>query len=351
MNFLTIKDIARRARVSHTTVSRVLNNKPGVKRATKERILDLIRELDYQPNLVARSLVMKRSRTLGLVITTIRNPFYLEVAQGVEDTARARGYSVFFCCTNFSISREEESIRDLRRKGVDGIILSSAHTRDPYVASLVEQEFPTVLVNRRVLEPDLAGKMDYIGVDNVKAGEMAVDHLLQVGRRRVAVISGNKDSSITIERMKGIRRALKKHHVELDDEMVFEGDYLKKSGYDGALYFLSRTGLPDAILCLNDYMALGVYDALMERGVSIPETVSLMGFNDIEFSSLQVVGLTTISQKNYLLGSMAVQRLVDRVEGAKAGVEYVLEPELIVRKTCGHVRSGLSNYTGIREGG
>jgi len=350
MNFLTIKDIARRAQVSHTTVSRVLNNKPGVKRATKDRILRLIRELDYQPNLVARSLVMKRSRTLGLVITTIRNPFYLELAQGLEDTARARGYSVFFCCTNFSISREEESIRELRRKGVDGIILSSAHIKDLYVSSLVEQQFPAVLVNRRVLEPDLTGKMDYIGVDNVKAGEMAVEHLLKVGRRRFGVISGSEDSSITIERMAGIRTALQKHHLVLDETMVFEGDYLKKSGYDGALYFLSRTELPDAILCLNDYMALGVYDALTERGIDVPEMVSLMGFNDIEFASLQVVGLTTISQKKYLLGSMAVQRLIDRIEGAKPGVEYILEPELIIRKTCGYLKSGLSNYK-VKKGG
>jgi len=352
MSFLTIKDIARLAQVSHTTVSRVLNNKPGVRQATKDRILNLVRELNYQPNLVARSLVMKRSRTLGMVITSIRNPFYLELAQGIEHTARSLGYSVFLCCTNFDLSREEEHVKELRRKGVDGIILSSAHVKDPYVAALVEEGFPLVLVNRRIVEPDLSGKMDYIGVDNVRGAEMAVEHLLQMGRYPIGIITGIKESSVTLERLEGVRTALEKHGLAVDDSFFFEGDYLKGSGYEGARYFLSRTDPPNAIFAFNDYMALGVYDALLKRKVKVPEDISVIGFNDIEFASSDMVSLSTISQKKHVLGSMAVRRLIDRIEGAAPGMQQILEPELIVRRSSDYVvrEPDIQSYQRSRRG-
>ena len=310
MGYLTIKDIARLAHVSHTTVSRVLNERPGVKKATRERILKLIRELDYQPNLVARSLVMKKSKTLGLIITTIRNPFYLELAQGIEDTARSSGYNVILCCTNYDLSLEGEHIRELRRKGIDGIILSSAHIRDEHVAALAQEGFPLVLVNRKVLEPDLSGKVDYVGVDNIKGGEMALEHLLNMGHRRIGIVKGSLESSVTMERMEGARRALNKHDLSIDDDLIIRGDYLKGTGYEAAKRFLSYTHPPTAIFSFNDYMALGVYDALLEKGVRVPEDVALLGFNDIEFASLGMVGLSTVSQKKYSMGAMAVRRLM-----------------------------------------
>ncbi|RLB08119.1 MAG: LacI family transcriptional regulator [Deltaproteobacteria bacterium] len=335
MKPLTIKDVARLAHVSHTTVSRVLNERPGVKEATRERILRLVRELDYQPNLLARSLVVKRSKTLGMIITTIRNPFYLELAQGIEDTARSFGYNVILCCTNYDISLEGEHIRELKRKGVDGIILTSAHIKDRHVATLVQEGFPLILVNRKVLDPDLSGKVDYIGVDNIKGGEMALEHLLRMGHRRIGIVRGSLESSVTMERMEGARRALQRYGLCVDDDLVFGGDYLKGTGYEAAKRFLSLPHPPTAIFSLNDYMALGVYDALLEEGVRVPEDMALLGFNDIEFASLHMVGLSTVSQKKYTLGSMAVRRLMERIEGDQAGREYILEPELIIRRSCG----------------
>jgi LacI family transcriptional regulator len=342
VKFVTIKDIARLAGVSHTTVSRVLNNKPGVKEGTRQRIVQVISDLEYEPNLVARSLVMKKSRTLGMVITTIRNPFYLELAQGIEDTARSFGYSVYLCCTNYDLAREEEHIKVLRRKGVDGIIVSSAHVNDAYIASVVEEDFPIVLVNRRVLEPDLSDRVDYIGVNNVKGGEIAVEHVVKMGRRRIGLITGNRDSSITVERMTGTRRVLERYGIPVDERLIFEGDFLQQSGYDGSIHFLSLKEPPDAVVSFNDYMALGVYDALMQHGVRVPDDIALVGFNDIEFASLQMVSLTTISQKKYVLGFMAVRRLMQRIAGEQAGLEWILEPELIIRRSCGYFSSGYS---------
>jgi LacI family transcriptional regulator len=336
LNAATLKDIARLAHVSHTTVSRVINGKPGVKNATKQRILQLVKELDYQPNLVARSLVVKRSKNLGLIITTIRNPFYLELAQGIEDTARSYQYNVILCCTNYDLSLEGEHIRELKRRGVDGIILTSAQIKDQHVAALAHEGFPLVLVNRRVLEPDLSEKVDYIGIDNVKGGEMALGHLMRMGHRRIGIIRGSLESSVTVERMEGACRALARYGLAMEDDLVFGGDYLKGTGYEAAKRFLSMSEPPTAIFSLNDSMALGVYDALMEQGVRVPEDVALMGFNDIEFAALKMVDLSTISQKKYTLGSMAVRRLMERIEGDQAGREWILEPELIIRRSCGY---------------
>jgi LacI family transcriptional regulator len=332
----TIKDIARLARVSHMTVSRVINNRPGVKAATKQRIMQLVKELDYQPNLVARSLVVKRSKNLGMIITTISNPFYLELAKGIEDTARSYGYNVILCCTNYDLSLEGEHIRELRRRGIDGIILTSAQVKDGHVAALAHEGFPLVLVNRRVLDPDLHALVDYIGIDNVKGGEMALEHLIKLGHRRIGIIRGSLDSSVTVERMEGACRALTSYGISPEDDLVFAGDYLKGTGYEAARRFLSLPIPPTAIFSLNDYMAFGVYDALTEQGIRVPEDMALMGFNDIELASLKMVGLSTISQKKYTLGSMAVRRLMERIEGAEAGREWVLEPELVIRKSCGY---------------
>jgi LacI family transcriptional regulator len=336
LNSATLKDIARLAHVSHTTVSRVINGKPGVKLATKQKILQLVKELDYQPNLVARSLVVKRSKNLGMIITTISNPFYLELAKGIEDTARLFQYNVILCCTNYDLSLEGEHIRELRRRGIDGIILTSAQVKDGHVSALAHEGFPLVLVNRRVLDPDLHAQVDYIGIDNVKGGEMALEHLLKLGHRRIGIIRGSLDSSVTVERMEGARRALARYGLPMEDDLVFGGDYLKGTGYEAAKRFLSLPHPPTAIFSLNDYMAFGVYDALMEQGVRVPEDMALMGFNDIELASLKMVGLSTISQKKYTLGSMAVRRLMERIEGAQPGTEWILEPELIIRKSCGY---------------
>lgn len=339
----TIKDIARLAHVSHMTVSRVINGKPGVKAATKQRILRLVKELDYQPNLVARSLVVKRSKNMGMIITTIRNPFYIELAQGIEDTARSCGYNVILCCTNYELSLEGEHIRELKRRGVDGIILTSAQMRDGHVTVLAEEGFPLVLVNRRVVDPDLSGKVDYIGIDNVKGGEVALEHLLRMGHRRIGIVRGSLESSVTMERMEGARRALARYGLSLEEDFVFGGDYLKGTGYEAAKRFLSLSHPPTAIFSLNDYMAMGVYDALMEQGVRVPEDMALVGCNDIEFASHKMVSLSTISQKKYTLGSMAVRRLIERIEGAAVGRECILEPELIIRRSCGYLIRGYSD--------
>ncbi|HUL29860.1 MAG TPA: LacI family DNA-binding transcriptional regulator [Thermodesulfobacteriota bacterium] len=333
----TIKDIARKANVSHTTVSRALNDKSRIKGETKEKILSIAKELNYRPDFIARSLVMRRTNTLGLVITTIANPFYTELSQGIETTAIRLGYNIILCSTNYHLSDEKKYIDMLQSKGVDGIIFTSAHMGDANIVALAEEGFPMILVNRRTYDPAVRNKVDYVGVDNIHGGFLAVEHLIKLGHKRIGVIGGSSESSVGFERLEGGKKALAHYGLEMMGDYFLGGDFLKGSGYQGGKRFLEMKERPTAIFATNDYMALGTYQAMTEEGVKVPEEMALVGFNDIEFASMKGIELTTVGQKKFEMGALAVKTLVERVEGKKAGPpeEIVLEPELIVRKTCG----------------
>ena len=252
----TIKDIARMAKVSHTTVSRALNNKSRIRNETKEKILSIAKELNYRPNFIARSLVMRRTKTLGLVITTIANPFYTELAQGIETTAISLGYNIILCSTNYDLSVEKQYIDMLRSKGVDGIIFTSAHMGDPNIIGLAEEGFPIILVNRRTYHPIVREKVDYVGVDNILGGFLAVEHLIKLGHERIGVIGGSSESSVGFERLEGGKKALAAYGLEEKGDYFLEGDFLKGSGYRGGKQFLKMAEPPTAIFATNDYMAL-----------------------------------------------------------------------------------------------
>lgn len=326
------------ASVSHTTVSRALNNKSRIRNETKEKILSIARALNYQPNFIARSLVMKRTKTLGLVITTIVNPFYNELAQGIEATARDLGYNIIFCSTHSDLLTEKQYISMLRSKGVDGIIFSSAHMEDPNIVALAEEAFPIILVNRRTYHPIVKEKVDYVGVDNILGGFLAVEHLIRLGHQRIGMIGGSSESSVGLERLEGGKNALGAYHLEQRHDYFLEGDFLKESGYQGGRRFLKMAEPPTAIFATNDYMALGSYQAISDEGLRIPEDIALIGFNDIEFTAMKGIELTTIGQKKYEMGALAVKILVEKIEGGEgkpSAKEIFLKPELIVRKTCG----------------
>jgi LacI family transcriptional regulator len=338
----TIKDIARLASVSHTTVSRALNDRPRVSRRTKERVRAIARKLNYQPNVAARSLKIRRTKTLGLVITTIINPFYPELAQGIENTAREMGYNIILCSTNYDIDLEKKHIDMLRGRGVDGIIFTSTHTRDPNVEGLINEKFPIILVNRKIYDEAVASRVDYVVVNNVHGGVMAVDHLIRMGHRRIGIIVGLPQSSASIERLEGAKRALAMHGLALDPELVVAGDFLMTSGEVAARKFSKMLSRPTAVFAVNDYMALGAMQGFIEAGFHIPHDVALMGFNDIEITRMRNIELSTVGQKTSEMGSIAVRTLVEKIEGEAFGLvkQIILEPELVIRRSCGHAIRG-----------
>jgi len=339
---INIKDIARMANVSHTTVSRALNNKSRIRKETKEKILSIAQALNYQPNFIARSLVMKRTKTLGLVITTISNPFYIELAQGIEATARGLGYNIILCSTHSDLSIEKQHIDMLRSKGVDGIIFTSAHMGDPNIIALAEEGYPIILVNRRTYHPTVRENVDYVGVDNILGGFLAVEHLIKLGHKQIGIIGGSAESSVSFERLEGGKKAFDAYGLEPRADYFLGGDFLKMSGYKGGKQFINMADPPTAIFATNDYMALGTYQAMVEEEIKVPEKIALIGFNDIEFTAMKGIELTTIGQKKYEMGALAINTLVERVEGRKVepSKAIILEPELIIRKTCGFQLKG-----------
>lgn len=334
----TIKDIAKIAKVSATAVSRALNYRSGVSEKTRQKILNIAKKLDYQPNYVAKSLVSNRSYTIGLIVNNIADPFYPELALGIEEKANEFGYSLLLSNTNRSLEAEKRSLDMLRAKGIDGVIITTVTIDDPNIMPLVEDRFPFVLINRYCTDPYLENKTDYVVLDNYACGYKGVKHFYRLGHNRIALITGEMNTSTAMMRTKGAMQALKDHGMDLDSKLVVESGYVREKAYNAAKRLLAIKNRPTAFFAQDDYMALGVREAVLNEGLSIPEEVALMGVDDIEMASLTGVDLTTISQKKYEMGVMGVQILINKIKNATPHMvnKVVLEANLIRRKSCGY---------------
>lgn len=334
---ITIKDIAIIAKVSPTAVSMAINNRPGVSKKTQKDILQIAKKLKYRPNYIAKSLISKRSYSIGLIVNSIADPFYPELASGIQEKADELGYSLILCNTRRSLEVEKRSIDMLRSKGVDGLILVTVTVDDPHIKPLVEERFPFVLINRLSLAPFLQNKMDYVVVDNYAGGYLAVEHLYKLGHDRIAIIAGALNTSTAIQRTEGARKALLDYGVRQDSTLVVECGYIRQKAYEATKKLISKKNRPTAFFAQDDYMALGVREAVLGAGLRIPEDIAIMGFDNIEMGSLTGVELTTISQNKYEMGVMGVKILIDKIEKTTQGVvnKVVLEAKLIKRKTCG----------------
>jgi LacI family transcriptional regulator len=348
----TIKDIANLAKVSPTAVSMALNDSHRIGEETRKRILRIVKEFNYQPNFVARSLVSKKSRTLGLIITTIMNPFYPELAKGIEDKAMELGYNIILCSTKYDLKLEKYYIDILRSKGVDGIIFSSVEANDSNIKPLIEDRFPFILVNRRIHHRLLDKKIDYIVLDNVLGGYMAMEHLYNLGHRRIGVIAGSLKTSTAIERTGGVKKLLKDYGLKLNPDLLMECNFSKELAYNAMKKFLSIKKPPAAIFAENDYMALGAREAILDSGLKIPEDVALVGFDDIVITGLKGVEITTISQKKYEMGSLAVKILIDKIKNGSIPManQIILEPELVIRNSCGYRLYGYQSERPLKTG-
>ncbi len=330
----TLKEIAKAADVSSMTVSRALNRDGGVREETRKRIVKIAEKLNYHPNRIARALVSKRSNLVSLIVPDIKNQFFAELARGIEDKAREYGIHVIYSSSDNKPENLKNYIRYMMEMGVDGFILASVRLREPIVEELVQQRFPVVLVNRK-----LSGeKGNYVVIDNFKGAYMITEHLIKCGNRKIGIIMGSSEMSTARERMGGYRKALSDYSLPLKKEYVFQGTFARDTGYKGAKRLLALKDRPDAIFAGSDHFALGVFDATYEAGIKIPEDIALAGFDDTEFSAHTRIGLTTVSQRKYEMGSMGFQILFRFIEGEEKDFvnRIVLEPRLIIRKSCGY---------------
>ncbi len=341
---VNIKEVARVANVSPSTVSLVMNNGPGVSDETRYRVQKIVEALGYRPNMVARSLVKGRSHAIAFFITSSLNPVFPELAAGMEEVLRKHGYSLSIISTHGDKYLEAVEIETLRSRGIDGIITSDASIDGQNLIPLVRSGYPVVSIMRRVYD---AEDMDYVIVDGIMGSYLAAEHLIRMGHNRIAMIRGPMNTSTGIERFQGAVKALEDYGIPLINTLVYQGDFFHKSGYEGTRQFLNLPNdqRPTAIYATNDDMALGAFEAILDAGLRIPHDVALAGFNNVATTGLRSVEITTISQSKQEMGRLGVQRLIDKIEkkrGYRKPYHVVLEPRLIIRKSCGFSERGYS---------
>jgi LacI family transcriptional regulator len=323
----TIKDIARVAGVSPSTVSRALNDSPLIREETKARIRVLASALGYERNELARGLVKGSSGVVGLVIPDITNPYFAEITRGVGEVAHAQGYGLVLCNTDEDPERERSYVRLLRRKRVDGLILTSVTVDAPYLAELVRSGTPFALVSRLTRTADCP----YVVVDDRKGARLAMDHLIGLGHERIGFIGGPPDVKSSRDRMEAYREAMQEHR--LPGGQACFGDFTQSAGREAALGVLSSSERPTAIFAANDLIALGVLEAADQLGLSVPEDLSVVGYDDIPYASLPRIQLTTVAQPTFEMGRIAAEWLLSTVGGHREGLRRVLVPKLVVRRT------------------
>jgi LacI family transcriptional regulator len=328
-----IKDVAKLAGVSPACVSLALNEKPYVSKKAKQRIYKAVREIGYRPNIVARSLRKKKTGIIGLVLSDIANPFFPEIARGVEERAREYGFNVILCNTDADPFQEKNSIEILLSRQIDGLIITSARST-ANLNEYLREDCPTVLVNR---DP-FPGRFDFVGIDNISSARTAVNHLIKLGHKRIAFIEGEPESPASFGRYKGYKEALQEAGFSLQENYVKIG-YLKyEGGYRAMISFLKEFLLPTAVFCANDMMALGAIDACVDKGIKVPQDIAVVGFDDIWVASLKSVQLTSMRQPRYQMGVKAVDLMIERVESERSEIKRVILPtKLVIRQTCGKV--------------
>jgi LacI family transcriptional regulator len=330
----TVGDVARLAGVSTSTVSHVLNNTRFVSDELRARVKTAMRELDYTPNAAARMLTLKRSHTIGLVVSDIRNPFFASVARGVEDVAQEQGYTVVLCNSDEDAEREQACLSALETRAVDGVLLASAGVADKHLSRLVRAGYPIVLVDRDL--PELG--VPAILLDNEGAACQAVQHLIAAGHRRIAMLSGRASISTTTERIAGFRRALDDAGLDFDERLLVSGASTSEGGARAANTVLAVSPPPTAIFSGNNLMSIGALQAIASRGLSVPDDVALVGFDDFPYpwSDAFRPHLTTVAQPTYELGRRAAEVLVGHLRGTSKGAERViLQGALVIRESSG----------------
>jgi len=328
----SIYDVARESGVSVFTVSAVINNKSHVGKKLRERVEAAIRNLNYRPNLLARSLANQRTHTIGMIVPDIANPFFPMVVRGAEDAAQKHGYNLLLCNSDDSLDKEEKAIELLLSKRVDGILLTKAaeDLRPPVRRMIEEVNIPFVLVMRTY--PKLT--QDAVISDDYQGAYDAVCHLARAGRRRIGLICGPLRISNAKARWEGFRDALKSESLPYDPELVIEGDYRIESGFRAGHTLLSRR--PDGIYVANHLMTIGLLKAAEEIGLRCPEDFGLVSFDDYPWLSIFRPRLTTVELPKHQLGSEAAELLIQRIGGSTVkAVVRKLQPELRIRESCG----------------
>ncbi len=349
MSDLTLEDIARRAGVSRSTVSRVVNQSPDVSEDVRKRVLGVIESTGYQPHAAARALASQRSWTIGLLLpqsvsSFFTDPYYPHLMLGIAQGCNQYNYTLALFLVGTKADEEKIFPRLARPGFVDGVIVQSGHHGEQgIIGRFIDAQVPLVVAGR----PFRSDNVSYIDIDNVNAANMAVSHLIRLGRKRIGLIGGPLSSTAGYDRKEGYLRAHKERGLEAKDALMVEGDFTEAGGY----YAMQRLlhAKPDAIFAASDIMAIGAMRAAREAGLRIPDQVAFVGFDDLPLSTLSDVQLTTVRQPVVQFGAKAVEILIDLIEhGIDPPRHVIVGTELVIRATCGAVRGKSEGMPALR---
>lgn len=328
----TIKDVAARAGVSYTTVSHVLNETRPVRASTRERVLAAARDLHYVPSQVARSLKQQVTQTIGLIVPNAYNPYFAELARGIEDVCLRGGRSAVVCSTDAQPERQLAQLAFLHQKRVDGIIVSSPVQDAALVHALQQAACPLVIADR-----EIAGvQSDLVQVDNAQGGLLAAEHLVELGHRRFGCITGPAELDVSRDRLQGFRRGLAEAGQSLPDEAVRVGDFNTPAAHALALELLRSGQGITALFVQNDMMAVGALRAAGELGIAVPGRLSIVGFDDIELARYLFPALTTVGASIRRLGEVTAETMLARIERRDLPRQWVkVRPALQPRESTG----------------
>lgn len=332
---IRLKDIAKKAGVSTTTVSRVLNNKRSnipVSQTTKEKVKKIARELNYQPNANARALVSKKTKIIALVLPEDIGSFFNKVIEGIEEYLKENDYRLILCTTGYE--PPEKVIEELLRQNiVDGVLIGSSTritNKDHFINIVKDNSFPTVFITNSWYD------FPSVRVDSYRGAYQATKHMINKGRKKLAIITGpNLDEIVdSQERFKGFKDCLHDNNLELKDDYIIYGKYNYKKGYDSAKKLLSLDNPPDGIFISEDQMAMGAMRAAVELGVKIPEELSIIGFDNIDQAKYLNPSLTTVSQPRIKMGKKAAEMLIKLIENKElAEKEVIFGADLVIRES------------------
>jgi len=330
----TIKDIAKKAKVSANTVSKALNNKSGVSNKTRDRILKIAEDLGYLPNVLAKNLRLSQTKTIGVIISDNSNPFFAHMIKGIQDVAREAGYHIVLYNTEENPDFEEEAIDLLLELRVAGLLITPTQKKIDYILKLKQLHMPFILLVRHLEEV----VTHYVVTDNVIGGYIATKRLVNRGHQKIVFINGPYENSAAKERFRGYQRALEENKIVFNESLVQWGNLNMEDGYNAMRRILAKERPPLGVFLFSDYVAIGAMRAAREKNLRIPGEVSIVGYDDIDFVKYLDVPLTTVYQHKYGIGKKGAEILINIVEGKLSNEEafqrVLLQPRLVVRASA-----------------
>jgi LacI family transcriptional regulator len=338
----TIKDVAKRAGVSPATASRVAGNYGYVSAENRQKVRKAIRELGYKPNRIARSMVTKSTQSVGLVVTDIQNPFFAQLARAIEEVTWEHGYTLILANTDESVERENAILTVMQEKRVDGLILVPASSQaNSTRTDLFIQGMPMVLLDRA----SDGIEVDTVLVDNENGAYQAVSSLIEFGHTRIGMVVDSLDITTNVERMAGYRSALRDHGLPIDDHLIISCQHTRQSAYAVTANVLEQPDRPTALFTAFNFITIGTLRAIQEAGLQIPDDISIVGFDEVDWYELNYPQLSAVTQPVTDLGRVAAERLIARLKGDKnMAHEIRLKTKFVLRQSCKSLLASTSAF-------